>query len=190
MQLQSMTRVSLLLLLGVAGHVAAAGERYGVEPNRSADVELDVDLLPVDPRGRPRSALARSAQANVVHLDDAVHVCFSASRTGYVSVWDVDADGNFTRILPNTYSHPDGASGVRVTAARKTCGGRAEGGYKFVVAEPVGPSQIYVHWSADEAGQIRPDDYVTIGRSAARKAGVPMLGDDYAAYYLQYEVKR
>lgn len=177
-----------LLTLGLLTN-GANGASYGVDIERSNKVALDVELLPVSAEGKARSVLQRSA-SNIVKAGDTVHVCFKPGESGYISVWDVDNAGNFTRILPNKWSENGTLGhGVPVAGNTKTCGGENGSGYAFHVAPPAGKSQLYVHWSKKEADQVRPEDYVVIGRSAARAAGVPVLGDGYSSYYLEYEVQ-
>ena len=77
-----------------------------------------------------------------------LEVCFSASRSGHVSLWSRDAEGNSpVRIYPNEYvAATADQPGQSIEGGQEMCIGHGEQGYQLVVQPPLGKAAIYLHY--------------------------------------------
>lgn len=176
-----------VLLAGLAAlPVEAAAQQsrgVAVEANRSLPgIEIDLELSLRAQDSRQARILASTGE--VVRVGDEVVVCFEVSRSGWISVWSKDAEGEFARIYPNSYSHPGGGipRAERLAAEERLCIGDDDR-FRIVVRRPLGAAEVYLHWTPSEALQMAPEDYPVIGRKAARSAS------NFASSWISYRVQ-
>ena len=113
----------------------------------------------------------------VVSEGEFLEVCLRSRDSGWITLWDYDAEGGVVAQLPNRWSpptEPDGI-GVRVQAGQVLCVGGARDRYKIRLFPPFGPSRLHLHWTADDADQLRPE-MLGASRSARQIVAEP-LGD-------------
>lgn len=148
-----------------------------VAPN-DVDVQLEI---------APGTSLSLGSSAEIV---------VESTRDGYLILLDIDPSGRMVQIYPNAFSEQNGMSN-RVQAGQSLLIPGARGGFRFVVAPPVG-SGILVAVVAEESLQLsgltsrhkdlavveRPDAYILELHEALRGAG----DADWARATLEYEV--
>ncbi|MEM9139814.1 MAG: DUF4384 domain-containing protein [Pseudomonadota bacterium] len=92
-------------------------------------------------------------------LGDKVAICIKAQRKGYISVWSRTPDmSHMVRVFPNDYT-PEGKAerGVLLEARSEKCIGRNDE-FDLVVQEPLGDSEVYIHWTPSQDEQFAEED--------------------------------
>ncbi|BBK41858.1 hypothetical protein STVA_18780 [Allostella vacuolata] len=152
-----------------------------VQPDRSlASVRLQVELT-----SRATSRAFAPGESPTLLVGDEVVVCFRATRSGFVTLWSIDASGAHAVVYPNSLSHPAGARSAPVQPDQRTCIGDDER-FRLQVAEPAGEAKIYLHWTEAEGQQLGAEDYPVIagsGVALSREFRAP-----YASSMLGYRV--
>ena len=123
---------------------------------------LDIDLR-VETLGGRTLRSGGLASSEVLRIGDRVQICFRVSRPGYVSLWSQDGGAPPQQIYPNQYAPGAG----RVEGDERCLGARGDG-YNFRVEGPAGDSLVFLHYSPDETGQIRQEDFPVIRRARSR----------------------
>lgn len=186
-----MQRFTASLLAGVLAITAtvAPGRAEVVEiPTHQAmaGVELSLEIRELESSRSLTTATTRSATSapHPIRLGTAVVVCFTASRSGFITLWSVDDAGNPVRIYPNPHSHDDGDSmrGAPVAEGMRYCLGDDDR-FGFTVGGQTGENyQLSLNWTPLEDDALPADAYVQIGprsRSAEHEAR-------FAATHLSY----
>lgn len=138
--------------------------------------------------GRTRPGVIRTTfQAPAPEGDDAVpivlegeylEVCLRSRDSGWITLWDYDAEGAVVAQLPNRWSPATKANGngVRVQAGQVLCVGSDADRYKIQLFPPFGPSRLHLHWTTSDADQLRPE-MLGASRSARQIVAEPLDGD-------------
>lgn len=98
-------------------------------------------------------------EATKYTIGDKVAICIEADRKGYISVWSRTPDmSHMARVFPNDFTPAEQAKrGVLMAANSEFCIGKNDK-FKLVVQEPVGESEVYVHWTRTAEEQFGPTD--------------------------------
>jgi len=125
---------------------------------------------------------------NEYRLGEKVKVCFVATADGYVTLWDRrKTEPQPALIYPNKYSHAgEKARAEKVKANERICVGDS-GKFHLQMMHPLGPGEVYLHWTAREGDQFEQSDYPVIG--AKPTAGSKSVPPAYASNTLAYVVK-
>lgn len=83
---------------------------------------------------------------DTVNIGDKVSFCFSASKAGYISMWDIGTSGKVSKIYP----YKEGGNIRPVQANQRECIGNG----RLRVAGPVGIEDVVLYWTADQQGQL------------------------------------
>ncbi len=181
-------RLGLVLL--ASSLVGGAGQAQTVEvPTHQAMSGVELTLTMTE-RGSGREldrSTTRSALTEPLRLrtGTAVVVCFTASQTGWITLWSVDDQDRPTRIFPNRFSHQDGETmtGAPVTEGMRYCLGD-DARFSFTVAGEAGMTyQLSLNWTPAENNALSADAYVQIG---ARTVPTPEREARFAATHLSY----
>ena len=132
------------------------------------------------------SSTTRSASVDPPRLEigTEVVVCFTASRSGYITLWSVDDLDLPTRIYPNEFSHSAGAAKTAAPVAEgvQYCLGKE--GFSFTVGGQKGEAyQISLNWTPNVEDALPADAYVQIG---PRSRSVGERDARFAATHLSY----
>lgn len=182
---------------------------FGVSPAETQTRSVPVDVPPQQPyhgvelnlelRSHTHRALSRattrqsaSGEAPELAIGDRVVVCFQATRSGYVTLWNRRHNQPEGVIYPNQWSHQrgtermhePGATAAPVEAQRRYCIGEPPDEFALSVGGPPGEWEVYLHWSPTLDTALGPDDYPVIGQGARRSA----TASDHAGTTIRYEV--
>lgn len=193
------------ILALIAASAAAAAPGQGEEaPLRGAEIEgneavvpdaggkvaMELKVVERDSSGKRRTTArvsADEAAARVIQAGEYVEVCFTPERSGFVTLWDYNAEGKVTLLYPNSFAPaPSGGKGMPVEAAKQTCVGTDQDAFKIRIRPPAGATRMHLRWTASDEDQFTAADYETLGRStkAARTGGV-----DETEVDIRYTVK-
>lgn len=142
----------------------------------SLDVSVAHDDASGEAAGKRSTTTERSVRATFrgesnenaprLPVGELLEVCFTATEAGWVTVWDYDADGKETRIYPNAFAPAKlGNTGIQVAANERACIGRKGDPFQLRLRPPLGPSNIYLHWTKDDKDQLSADMFRSVGRS-------------------------
>jgi hypothetical protein len=167
----------LALAASILGGAAAAQETAGTRA-----------LIPV-PANRPaRVEVAVATDRSELRIGQTVEICFAASAEGYVTLWDIAANGEVARIFPNAFQPAD-AQAMRVEGAKKYCAGKNGDAFRFQVAGPTGIDDLYALWTVGPALQPKAATFAT---SAAFSTELQRLsaaaGDQWATAKTSFEI--
>ena len=114
----------------------------------------------------------------VVHEGEYLEVCLRSRDSGWITLWDYDAEGAVVAQLPNRWSPATEANGngVRVQAGQVLCVGSDADRYKIQLFPPFGASRLNLHWTTSDVDQLRPD-MLGPSRSARQIVAQPIDGD-------------
>lgn len=176
-----MTRHRNLMMLGLCTAVAACGltdPSPATAQERSPAMrrlESWLSLLPPDTpstrevtlslvlKAMPAAGVVQSAAVvpnrSEIKRGTFVTVCFSSSQHGYVTLWDIDAERNATRIFPNRYT-PGGVE-ENAFAVREGVEDCVATGQDFSLrADGVGgASSLNLFWTPDAASNLSHDQF-------------------------------
>ncbi|WP_109105461.1 caspase family protein [Azospirillum sp. TSO35-2] len=139
--------------------------------NANPDVALDIDVS----RRQPR-------------IGEMVELCFSASRNGYVTLWDVGTSGRAARIFPNQHGG-GGAAATQVTGGQRYCAGTDGDPFAFEVSGPTGRDELYIVWTATAELQPQRADFATAAElSAAFEELKGKAPDSWATFKTAFEI--
>ncbi|MCC5989052.1 MAG: DUF4384 domain-containing protein [Pararhodobacter sp.] len=180
--------VLVVALAGGAGAECSWAQTVEVPTHQAmSGVEL---TLTMSERGTDRiltRATTRSAStdAHQLRIGSEVVICFTASRSGYITLWSVDENDRPTRVYPNRFSHEDGEemAGAPVAEGMRYCLGD-DSRFNFTVGGRAGSTyQLSLNWTPVEDDALPSDAYVQIGprtRSASEEHA------RFAATHLSY----
>jgi hypothetical protein len=116
----------------------------------------------------------------VVYEGEYLEVRLRSRDSGWITLWDHDAEGAVVVLLPNRRSQPtkQGGNGVSVQAGQVLCVGSDADRDKIELFPRFGPSRSHLHWTSDDADQLRPE-MLGASRSARQIVAEP-LDDDGA----------
>lgn len=120
---------------------------------------LEIDLR-VETLGGRTLRSGGLGSSEVLRIGDRVQICFRVSQPGYISLWSQDGDARPEQIYPNQLTSETG----RVDDDERCLGARGDG-YNFQVEGPAGDSLVFLHYSRNETGQIRQEDFPVIRRA-------------------------
>ncbi|MEM1360595.1 MAG: DUF4384 domain-containing protein [Pseudomonadota bacterium] len=175
--------LALTMILGVQSHAQERANEVPVARSVGDALVAHLKLYNAADQSWARIAFDNPSLA----IGDFVSVCAEAKRNGYLSVWSKTLDGQPpVRIFPNDFTPEDRKrKGGHIEAGQEICLGDAVQGYGFEVMEPLGPAEVYLHWSPDLSGQFGPEDIPLIPdhgqASGARASSAP-----YSAQVIRY----
>ncbi|MGE0716155.1 MAG: DUF4384 domain-containing protein [Alphaproteobacteria bacterium] len=123
----------------------------------AADRPATRTLVPVPYNKTPNVEVMVSTDRSELRIGEVVTICFQASKVGYVTLWNVSAEGRVGRIFPNPFQ-PAEADAMRIEAKYRYCAGKEGDPFRFQVAGPTGLDDLYLLWTADPGIQPRPAD--------------------------------
>ena len=129
----TLIRIAPLLVLLAGGAAAQTRQIVPVPFNDAPAAEVAVSLSPKEPRVGAMAAL-----------------CFSTSRAGFMTLWNIATNGTVTRVFPNSYSQADqqDRTAMRVEPTRAACVGAGGDSFRFRVDGPAGTEDLYLLWTA------------------------------------------
>ena len=186
----TVARLALLAGVAIAAGTAGPGWAQSVEvPTHQAmnGVELNLEMRERASGRTLMAATTRSASTapHEFRIGTAVVVCFTATSSGYVTLWSVDENDHPTRIYPNRLSHPDGETmaGAPVAEGMRYCLGDDDRFSLGVGGRPGTSYQLSLNWTPLAEDALPADAYVQIGpRSRSVREGEAR----FAATHLQY----
>lgn len=152
-------------------------------PPALAQATKDIDLVP----NRQISGVNLILEAGrpTVRVGEEVSFCFTASNSGYATLWDVGSSGRVARIFPYAAGEPP----ARVDAGQRYCAGTREARYSFRVAGPGGFEDVYLVWSRTPESHPTSVNFPTAGHltrdiQAQERSG----GADWATQKVTLEI--
>jgi hypothetical protein len=118
-----------------------------------------------------------STDRSSLKIGETVTVCYQISRAGYVTLWNIGADGKVVRIFPNAFT-PSTAAAMHVTDTSRRCVGSEGDAFRFQVVGPPGIDELYLLWTADATLQPKTASHPDPGKFAADLARVGQAGPD------------
>jgi len=145
--------VAGLALLGWAGVALPAGAAGAPAATAAQDEPplLRRSLVAVPYNDAQGVTLQLSPSRTSVTIGETLGVCFQASASGFVSLWDISPDGSVSRIFPNPFSGDQGAR--RVEGGNRRCVGIEGDPFRLQVGGPPGTDDLYLLWSVEPAAQ-------------------------------------
>lgn len=186
--------VSLSLLWMAAGtslaetHAVKAVVPVKVDGSATiAGVELQLDMQ-VTGREMPESQTIYGGRADIPDaksfpIGSNIKVCFKANEEGFITLWSVDSSGARTVIYPNKYAF-SGERAAPVQKNERICLGDSKE-FLFKIAEPLGRSQIYAHWTRTKEETLSQEMYPAIGKAARDVRAVAAPGP-YVSKTIEY----
>jgi len=168
--------IVILFLTVLAGFLAptVAWATDALQQNRS----IVLESLPYNPpppmpaAGRPSRPVQLTLRVvpggDVLRIGAPFQICFASTRSGYASVWYIDARGTVQRLYPNRFT----GAVARLGAGRENCIGGGSDRFRLIQAGPSGVNDIVLLWTQEAAqqpgeGQFRSasmsGDYLTLG---------------------------
>lgn len=143
-----LTLLALILMLDVG--IAAADEKdlRLLPTNTLQDVTLELHVNRVQPSQLP--------DVSTVKMGDSVTFNFSASESGYVSLWNIDTSGKVQLLFPNPYN-PD----MQIYAGVPYGVGGNGDVYTVKTDTPEGIENVYLLWTRNAEEQpitVNPED--------------------------------
>lgn len=150
-----LTLLALILMLDVG--IAAADEKdlRMLPTNTLQDVTLELHVNRVQPSQLP--------DVSTVKMGDSVTFNFSASESGYVSLWNIDTSGKIQRLFPNPYT-PD--MYIYAGIPYELAGNGTV--YAIKTNPPEGIGNVYLLWTRNAEEQpiaVSPED-LDVGKKA------------------------
>jgi len=179
-----LTSVSLAVLVAVAG--APSQGLAGV--SATAGGNGSKSLVPMPYNANPDVTLDIEVSQRQPKIGDTVELCFSASRTGYVTLWDVGTSGRVARIFPNQHSDSR-AMATQVNGGQRYCAGKDGDAFAFEVGGPIGRDELYIVWTA--APELQPQRATFSGAEELSAAFEELKGkapESWATYKTSFEV--
>jgi len=177
-----LTSAALVLLLTTSAALAQTGPLAGAgKPgtkslvpmpyNANPDVVLDIDVSKRQPK-----------------IGEIVELCFSASRNGYITLWDVGTSGRAARIFPNQHGS-GGAAATQVKGGQRYCAGTDGDPFAFEVSGPTGQDELYIVWTATADLQPQRADFANAAElSAAFEDLKRKAPDSWATFKTAFEI--
>lgn len=180
------------IALAVAGLVVAAGTAGAQGPGLSGPGLTGLDggksLVPMPYNANPAVTLAIDVSKRQPKIGEWIELCFSASRDGYVTLWDVGTSGRAARMFPNQLSNSDAAA-TRVTGGQRYCAGKDGDAFAFEVGGPTGQDELYIVWTATPEAQPQSATFPdAAGLAAAIDALKKRDPATWATYKTSFEV--
>lgn len=145
-------------------------------------------LTPVPYNANPDIALELSVSHRQPRIGDILELCFAASRTGYVTLWNVGTSGQTARIFPNAYSGGDPGA-MQVTGGQRYCAGKSGDPFRFRVDGPPGRDELYIAWTATPDRQPQTTGFPNpAAMASAFEAMRQQTPAGWATYKTAYEV--
>lgn len=145
-------------------------------------------LTPVPYNANPDIALELSVSHRQPRIGDILELCFAASRTGYVTLWNVGSSGQSARIFPNAFSGGDPVA-MQVTGGQRYCAGKGGDPFRFRVDGPPGRDELYITWTATPDRQPQATAFPSAAAMAsAFEAMRQQTPTGWATYKTAYEV--
>lgn len=157
------------VLLFLVAALLCAGSTAGQEATRT--------LVPVPFNASRPINVQVSTDRSSLKIGEVVTICFQVSRPGYVTLWDIGADGKVARIFPNAFSKTS-ATAMHVADTARHCAGQDGDAFRFKVAGPPGMDELYLLWTAEAALQPTATSHPDASRFAADLARVSQAGKD------------
>lgn len=191
--------IGLALVLSLCAQAASAERCRAV--GVTVDERLEGHELSLTMVHDDREFAAGRGAGAAVPVGVSVDVCFTSSKSGFVSLWSHAANNDPpVRILPNAYIDADHDDyGISVRAGETKCFSELGSSRKLSlrVQEPFGEAELYLHFAEDREGQFSPSDFPSIGNKSydlgdscpqptARAVGTKT--DPYSSRVLRYEV--
>jgi hypothetical protein len=143
----------------------------------TAAQEATRTLVPVPfNASRPINAQV-STDRSSLKIGEVVTICFQVSQPGYVTLWDIGADGKVARIFPNAFTATT-ATAMHVADTARHCAGQDGDQFRFKVAGPTGMDELYLLWTVEAALQPTAASHSDPSRFAADLARVGQAGRD------------
>ena len=135
----------------IAGPAGAAAEKSLIPMpyNAGSDTELQITVNQRQPR-----------------IGDTVEICFSASKPGYVTLWNIGTSGKVARVFPNAFSGGNTGT-MKVEGGKRYCAGETGDPFRFRVNGPEGLDELYIVWSAAAEHQPAAASFPTAAELAA-----------------------
>lgn len=107
-------------------------------------------IVPVPFNDSPPAEVAVSLSPKELRIGAMAAICFSASRAGYVTLWNIATNATVTRVFPNSYSQADqqDRAAMKVEPTRAACVGAGGDSFRFRVDGPAGTEDLYLLWTA------------------------------------------
>ncbi|QCG93085.1 DUF4384 domain-containing protein (plasmid) [Azospirillum sp. TSA2s] len=177
-----LTSAALALLLTASAALAQTGPLTGTgKPGTKS-------LVPMPYNANPEVALNIDVSRRQPKIGEMVELCFSASRTGYVTVWDVGTSGRVARIFPNQHAGT-AASATQVNGGQRYCAGTDGDPFAFEVSGPTGQDELYIVWTATAELQPQRADFATAAElSAAFEDLKRKAPDSWATFKTAFEI--
>ncbi|MBP7335870.1 caspase family protein [Niveispirillum sp.] len=116
----------------------------------------DINVLPSNTS--PTVRLDIKISSRVLRVGDDVKICFTSSRSGYTSLWNIGTSGRVARIHPFTAD----AAPHEMEAGRETCAGAATDAYRFKVGGPPGLEETYLLFTESADTQPKQLSYADV----------------------------
>lgn len=145
---------------------------------RASEPTIQVEVQPISFEGLLTGEAGRPAYPPLdFTVGTPVRICVTASHAGFISLWSRDAEGTTVRIYPNDYAHPR-EPGAPVRPGRQCFG--ENGDFSLSVTEPLGPSEVFVHWTLRKEDNLAANAYESPGarHTKARQRTVQAKGKE------------
>ncbi|MBP2230044.1 hypothetical protein J2847_003347 [Azospirillum agricola] len=177
------TLVLLAVLAAAAWFHAGGGSVPTAWSQRLSTVPKDIVAVPVN----PASAVDLTIEVDgpVLREGTETRICFSASQSGYVTLWNVGTSGRVARIFPYT----DDGQPVPVKGGQRYCAGDASASHAFRVNPPYGAEDSYLVWTRAPDAQPRTPRFESAAALAKDVTPITRLpATDWATAKVTYDV--
>jgi len=127
---------------------------------------------------------AASAEVQLPLGKDVV-ICVWASQAGTLTLWSQIDDKRPDKIYPNSRT-PSVKGAGPIKANEEVCVGHTPEFRFRVTGQPGQLDKVYAHWAPPTGGQLNPEDFPAIGRSAP----APGATATYASATVQFRIGR
>jgi hypothetical protein len=143
-------------------------------------------------QGTAKKVIAKSSSGDAAAAPEVqlplgrdVVICVWASQAGTLTLWSQVDDKRPDKIFPNART-PSIKGASPIQANEEVCIGHAQE-FRFRVTGQAGQlDKVYAHWAPATGGQLNPEDFPAIGRSAPTPGGA----STYASATVQYRIGR
>lgn len=158
-------------------------------PSTPSTDDVNVSLALKTMHGEAATATAQAiAHGDPIERNTYVTVCFTASKTGFVTLWDIDALQNITRIFPNQYTRGGVIENAYpVEADRETCVATGRD-FSLRADGEGGASSLTLIWTADAGSNLAQDQFANavVAGDALRQEST--MGSGFKKVTIGYEL--
>ena len=141
------------MLLATAIFTLLAGGNAIAAGGKTRDI--NVESVPMNESSKVEIDLRVADGRDTVAIGDTTSFCFTASASGYLSLWDFGTSGKIKRIYP----YPGDDNFNRVQPGREECVGDSKSGKIFRINGPEGIETVYAFWTQNEEDQIKAANF-------------------------------